>query len=281
MAKKIIVTGGNGFIGSALVEELLKTNYEVSVLDYIPGNKKGVQYYPLDIRNKEEVQKCIDKIKPEVIIHLAGLINGDYENMYKTNVLGTKNILDAFQGRSIFLSTGMIYQGNPTPYKETMLLNPQDNYAKSKKLGEELFLQKRDAVVIRTSLVYGPNQNGIMFIPYLREFLRKKIGAFKMTKGEQKRDFIHIQDLINAITLLIEHPYTGILNISSGQNIELKEVIKIAKEIVGNFQIENSIPYREQELWDYCLDNSKAKKELNWEPKIRFKDGLKETLLSP
>lgn len=280
MAKKVIVTGGTGFIGSALIKELLKKNYEIYVFDKNQGNIPNVRYYPLDIRNKEQVQNSIEEIQPDTIIHLAGILKGSYEDLYTTNVIGTKNILDSFNGRLIFMSTGMIYQGNPSPYKEGMPLNPHDDYPKTKKLAEEFCLQKKNTIIIRASVVYGPEQKGSMFIPDLKNKIEKRT-TFHMTKGEQKRDFIHVRDLCTAIEILIEKQYTGIINISSGKSIQIKEVIELAKEIIGDFPVEQSLPYREQELWEYCLDNSKAKKELNWEPKINFKEGLKETLLSP
>lgn len=277
MAKRVIITGGAGFIGNYLAKELLKKEYEVYSFDIKEGNNPKVKYYTIDLRNKEQLKNLIKEVDPKAIIHLAGLVKGTYEELYSINVLGTKNLLDSYDGRFIFISTGMVYQGNKSPYHEEMLTNPIDNYPKTKKLAEEFCLQRKNTVIVRASVVYGPEQKGSMFIPDLKEKIDKQ-EVFRMTKGEQQRDFIHVQDLCNAFCILLENNATEIFNISSGEQRTMQEVIILAKEIVGEFPVEQSIPYRENELWEYCLSKEKAKKVLNWEPKISLEQGLKEVL---
>lgn len=280
MAKKIIVTGGTGFIGSHLVNVLLERGYEVSVFDVKEEGRKNVDYTIGDIRNQEHFQKYVDVIKPYCIVHLAGEIRGGYETLYTANVLGTENVLKSFEGRCIFMSTGMVYQGNEVPYTEEQPTNPQDHYPKTKKLAEDLCIRRKNTAIIRASVVYGPRQKSPMFISVLKQALKAKKGAFQMTKGEQKRDFLHVKDLIHAICLLIEHPYSGIINIGSGRNISLKETIEIARNLVGDFPVEYTVPYREHEMMDYLLDISKAKTLLNWEPRITLEEGLKDLLMN-
>lgn len=274
---KILVTGGAGFIGDHVVKELIKKSHEVFIFDLKEGDCKEAKYFITNLKNKELLKENLTKIKPDMIIHLAGLIKGKYKDLYEVNILGTKNILNLFSGRCIFLSTGMVYQGNNSPYEENMNTNPKDEYARTKLAAEELCLERKNNTVIRASIVYGPNQKGDMFLPSLKEAIRKK-EVFKMTKGEQKRDFIHVKDLTNAICILMEKEESGIFNISSGENISLQEVIHQAKAIVGYFPIEQNIPYRENETWGYKLKNEKAKNILQWSPKISLKEGLKEML---
>ncbi len=280
MAKKIIITGGAGFIGSHLAKELLKKNYEVYSFDIKEGNIPRTKYYTIDLRNKEQLKNLIQEVHPEAIVHLGGLIKGSYEELYSINVLGTKNILDSYTGRFIFISTSMVYQGNKSPYHEEMPTNPKDDYPKTKKLAEEFCLQRKNTVIVRAGVVYGPEQKSSMFISDLKEKIDRR-EIFKMTKGEQRRDFIHVKDLCNAFCILLENDATGIFNISSGEQRTMQEVITLAKEIVGDFPVEQTIPYRENELWDHLLSREKAKRILHWEPRISLEQGLKETLLSP
>ncbi|MBI5797810.1 NAD(P)-dependent oxidoreductase [Candidatus Woesearchaeota archaeon] len=274
---KILVTGGNGFIGKSLVRALREREYNTTVLSRQKGNEEGVQYLIGDITNREQINNIFQQTKPNTVIHLASLTRGSYEELHKTNVIGTRNILEQHKGRVIFLSSGMVYQGNATPYTEDMLINPKEDYPKTKAEAEKLCLERTNTCILRASMIYGPEQTGTMFIPALKEYLKTKEAAFRMTKGKQKRDFLYIDDLVNLIIHVLEENVNGIFNASSGTNISMKEVIEKARKIVGDFQIENSIPYRENEMWGYILDNTKAR-VWGWNPKINLEEGLKRTL---
>ena len=278
MAKKIIITGGSGFIGTHLVQELYKRNYELYIFDIKESTGKEAKYEKMDLRDAELLNTRIKEIQPFAIIHLAGLARGSQKDLYDINVQGTKNILNAFQGKMIFMSTGMVYQGNNPPFEEEMQINPIDEYPKTKRIAEELCMQNVDNVIIRASLVYGPGQEDHMFIPELREAVLVKKQPFKMTKGEQKRDFIHVKDLVKAICILLEEKSSGIFNISSAEQVSIQELIEKAKAIIGDFPVEQSLNYRPNEIWDYSLSNEKAKKYLKWSPTISLEQGLKEIL---
>lgn len=277
MDKNIIITGGAGFIGTYLGKELLKKGYRVYSFDKNRGKNTSIKYYTLDLTNKEQLENLIGEVNPSAIVHLAGLVRGSYEELYTANVLGTKNLLECYKGRIIFLSAGTTYQGNSSPYSEEMPINPLDNYPKTKRIAEEFCLQRKNTTIIRASVVYGPHQKGSMFLPELVEKIKNK-ETLHMTAGEQKRDFLHVQDLCDAIYIFLENEHPGIFNISSGKQYSMKEVITMAKAIIGEFSVEHSIPYREHELWDYCLSREKAKQIINWEPKIPFEQGLREIL---
>lgn len=277
MAKKILITGGCGFIGNQIVKDLMKNNYNVSVIDI----KKGifpVKYFIADISNKEQILKIIKDIQPDIIIHLAALITGSYDDLYKINVIGTKNIQESFSGKIIFMSSAMIYQGLKAPFKENFIVNPTDNYAKTKKKAEDILLKNNQTIILRGSIVYGLGQKGSMFIPQLKYHIKNNL-KFHMTKGEQKRDFIHVKDLTNAILKLIETNNSGIFNIGFGKSITLKEVIGIAKEIFPKLEIEHSLEYRPNEIMDYTPSIEKIKTTLKWQPNIDLKNGLKELLV--
>ena len=275
MAKKIIVTGGAGFIGNSLVKELVRRNYDVYSFDIKKGNVSEVKYYTVDLRDREQLENLIHEVNPETIVHLGGLIKGSYEELYSVNVLGTKNILDSYKGRVIFISTGMVYQGNKSPYNEEMLTNPIDDYPRTNKMAEDFCLQRNNTVIIRLSLVYGPEQNSPMFISDLGKKIENK-EVFRMTKGEQKRDFVHIKDVCEAFCILLENNERGIFNISYGDNISMQDLVKLVKKIKGDFKVEQTIPYRDNELWNYLLSREKARVVLGWEPKISLEEGLRD-----
>ncbi|MSR86229.1 NAD(P)-dependent oxidoreductase [Candidatus Woesearchaeota archaeon] len=275
----ILVTGGAGFIGTELVKQLVK-EHTVSAFDLTPGKVSGVDYYQVNLTDKDQVDNIVKRIQPDLIYHLGGRIRGTEEELYQNNVLGTRNLLEAYSGRVIFMSSGLVYQGQKAPYREDMALDTQDPMGRTKILCEELLLERKNVAVVRASVVYGSGQKGPMFISSLKEFLVQREGAFPMTLGEQKRDFLHVDDLTRALLILQREEFTGVYNIAFGESFPMRDVINIAQEITGNFPVDTSLPYRENELWDYAFDITKAKKELNWEPKIRLEEGLKETLLS-
>ena len=99
-----------------------------------------------------------------------------------------------------------------------------------------------------------------------------------MTKGDQKKDFLHVSDLIDGIMQIIEKNVEGEINLAHGTTISLMDLITIIKEITGDFPIEHSLPYRPNEIMDYAFDIKKAKTILHWEPKIDLKTGLRELL---
>ncbi len=278
MAEKIIITCGSGFIGTHLVEELYKKGYETFILDTKETKTKEANFLYGDIRDAQHMKECITKIQPSAIIHLAGMVNGKSKDLYEINVEGTKNILNAFSGKVIFMSTGMVYQGNEPPYHEEMPIHPIDEYPKTKRMAEELCMERENVSIIRASVVYGKGQKEEMFLPQLRDAVLVKKQPFRMTKGEQKRDFIHVKDLVKAIGILLKTNAPGVFNISSAKQIAIQEVIEKAKKILGEFPIEQSMSYRPNEMWGYTLSNEKAKKNLQWNPEISFEEGLKEIL---
>jgi UDP-glucose 4-epimerase len=276
MAKHILVTGGSGFIGNYLVKELLKKNYKVSIIDTVKG-VLNADYYLTDISDKQ-ISTLIKQLSPDIIIHMAALINGSFDSMYRINVTGTKNIQDSFKGKIIFLSSAMVYQGSQSPFKEHFEINPKDNYALTKKLGEEIIKQNKEHIILRPSIVYGKGQQNQMFLSQLKQHIKNQT-KFCMTNGEQLRDFIHVDDLTKAIIKSITTPFTGILNIGYGKSISLKEIINIAKGFHPSLEVEYSLPYRPNEPMNYSMDISKAKNTLDWQPLISIEQNLKEILL--
>ncbi len=277
MVKRILVTGGEGFIGTAFLRALVSEGHAVTSYGLARGNVPGVAYTVGDVCDLTTLTSAIRTASPDIVFHLAGLVHGAYDELFHVNVTGTKNVLEAFAGRVIFLSTSLVYHDCPVPFREDMVVHPVEPYPLTKLLAEKLCLSKRGTVV-RLSVVYGPDQSNDMLISSLRHYLQDRKGPFVMTRGEQQRDFIYIDDVIHALVLLVDNEYSGVLNIGSGEAHTLLQVVQIVKGIVGDFPVLHTVPYRERELMFHVFDISKAYEVLRWRPSVEVDDGLRRVM---
>jgi UDP-glucose 4-epimerase len=277
MNERILVTGGNGYIGKFLVERLVEEGYSVGVFSKGASDIPNVDFFKGSILNLSDLNNAIKSFNPDVVFHLAGLTNGNSEELKSVNFVGTKNLFDSFSGKIIFPSTPLVYLGGKVPFAECDSLSANGAYAESKLLAED-YLKKRDnTLIFRIGVVYGPNQNNKMFISDLVTALKNK-EKIVMTKGEQTRDFIYIKDLIDAFSLALKKDLVGVFNLSSGEEKPLKEVIEIVKKQGLGLEVESHLPYRDQELMRYALDTLKIKEALAWGPKYSLEEGIKELL---
>ena len=291
-SKRILVTGSNGFIGFHLVKRLEEEGAEVYCISKSESKKKSIRNYKLDIRNYNELNKVIKKINPNIILHLASLIdNSRDENIIKetfeVNTLGTLNLLKATKDIDydlfIYTNTFELYgDENKPPFNEEMKTKGMSPYSTSKICGEnycELFLKiyNKPIVIFRLPIVYGPEKKGKMFIPDLMNSIKEE-KEFSMTKGKQTRDFIYIKDVIDAFIMACnKNGIRGTFNIGYGKETSMRTIVKLMKKYV-KLNVNFNKPYRKQEIWSYYSDISKIKKELGWEPKTSLKEGLRKTL---
>ena len=290
--KKVLITGGSGYLGSALIKTLVTLPPEIHVFDKQISNKinnKCVTYHQLDLLDSEKLEKEILEIKPDYIYHLAATLNRT-KDYYKANEIisintsSTINLLNALQKINfsllIYISTSEIYGNSVPPFNEKTLPKPTSPYSISKYTSELLIsnfadLYDKKFLIFRLFNLYGPNLKN-MFIGELIKSYNQQT-EFPMTLGEQKRDFIYIDDIVDA---LIKGPESNakneILNICSAKSYSLIEIVKIFEKIV-NYNIKvnvGSIPYRQEEIWDMRGDNKKAQSLLNWYPKTSIQEGL-------
>ena len=293
--KNVLVTGAIGFIGSHLINRLLKEGANVCGIDI--GSSKdadfsSISYFNADISDINTLNSIIVKIKPQIIVHLAACLgrNVPDEQIIKINYQGTVNLLGVLDQtqyqRFVYISTSELYFGNKTPFSERMPLHPQTAYARSKLMAEEYCLKQfnkkiKPITIIRPAIVYGSRQVGSMFIPQCiaSAFKGEEI---KMTAGEQTRDFVYVDDVVEAIVKASYVPAAvgEIINIGSGIETTLKEAALKINTLAGNaIQINFGVlPYRENEIWRYLLDITKAKQILDWNPDISLEEGLKKTI---
>ncbi len=282
MTYKILIIGSNGLLGSLLFKKIKNGN---NVIGTTNRNKKKIQI-KCNITKKEEVFRTIQKIKPDIIIHLAG-ITGNLEcekNPHKTletNVMGTYYILEAIKNkkiRLIFASSREVYGNSNYKVNENSLRYSSNMNGITKMISENLILDyhlkyKTSFNILRFTNFYGENNEKRGISKMIKDSLmNKKIIIYG---GNQYIDLIHYDDAVNAIVKTIEHEKNGIFNIGLGKSVKLLSLIKIlenASKSKINFKIKKS---RNVDTQKFSMDVSKSKKELGFKAKITPEIGIK------
>ena len=298
--KKIaVVTGGAGFIGSHMVDLLLKKNFRVNVIDNLSGGRLENLKHHLNNRNFNFEKLDICKLKSnhkffklcDYVFHFAG--KGDIVpsidrpiEYLDANIMGTAKVLEASKKGSIkkfvYSASSSCYGIAKTPTSEKDLINPLYPYAMSKYLGEKLCfhwnkLYKLPVNSIRIFNAYGPRVKttgayGAVFGVFFKQKLEKKPFTI-VGNGNQKRDFVFVTDVVNAFYKAATNKISGqIFNLGSGKPKSVNELVKI----LGGKK--THIPKRPGEPNITHADTRKIKKILKWSPKISFKEGVNEML---
>jgi UDP-glucose 4-epimerase len=297
--KRIIITGGSGFIGRKLSEKLASLSSYVYNLDLSAPlfcENSNVRFYQVDLTNKEDVFSAVKSIEPEIVFHLAANISraSEFDTIYRMiniNLVGTANLFNCLKYATslqsvIVAGTAEEYGINKVPFGENLRENPTTPYSFSKVCVSHLSrlaysLYGIPTVVLRATLAYGPGQGEVMLIPSLiKSLLRNE--KFLMTDGEQTRDFLFVDDLIEAYFLAgVSDSVAGeIFNIGFGKSYKIKDIATKIGEILGKKHLLSfgSISYRKTEVMDYQIDFSKARKILHWTPKVDIDEGLRLTV---
>lgn len=301
---KILITGGAGFIGSNLADNLIAEGNEVVIVDNLfTGKKEYVNpkaiFYLADIRN-DIIEKIFEIEKPNKVVHLAAQMSVPFSAEHPLldldiNLKGLLNLLDASLKNNVqkfvFSSSGgTVYGDVQYPVDETAPLRPFPPYAITKATSEHYldFYHKQygmDYVVLRFANVYGPRQvsaheSGVVTI-FTEKFLKKEpatIYTFPHQKGGMRRDYVYVNDVVDAITKAIDFKGTDIFNIGTSIPTETLTILKTLSEIIG-YEIDYSFgPPRDGDLEETYLIIDKAKNVLGWTPKINLKEGLSKTL---
>lgn len=287
--KKILITGGAGFIGSNLVNHLIKEDVEILVIDNLfVGNNKDlsdvVGFKRVDIRS-EELKNVINDFEPDNIIHLAAIhyipyCNANPEETFDVNVMGTRNLLKASEGiKILFSSSAAVYPPLEGPMNEN-LFGPIDIYGKTKLIGEDLMgYYNPKAIIARFFNVYGPNDTNSHLIPEIFKQIGEGKREIKHGNLTPKRDYIHVDDVCEGLIVLLKHGKSGKYNIGTGKEYSVKEIVTIVSEIIGEEIniIKNENKVRKVEREHLLADITNIKIETGWKPKIDLKTGLKQT----
>jgi dTDP-glucose 4,6-dehydratase len=309
--KKVVVTGGLGFIGSNLIKILNRKGFFIINIDKITyaSNKKNIptdiknyKFYKENINNKYFVLKILQKYKPSLIFNLAAETHVDKsidgpKNFINSNILGVFNLLEAIRIykkniKLIHISTDEVYGDiNKLSSKENDAYRPSSPYSASKASGDLLiksYIRTYNIPAIITNCCnnYGPNQYPEKLIPTIIYKITRNEAIPIYGDGKNVREWIHVNDHCEALVKIAMKGKVGEnYNIGSGikmQNIEImRKIISIFKEI--NINQKNNINFlfvkdRPGHDFRYSLDSSELKKKLKWKCKINLTKGLKETI---
>ena len=296
--KKVIITGGAGFIGSHVVEHYLKNNFSVSVIDNLSTGRienlaefeSQIEFINADISRPGTWQTQFKNTS--VVIHLAALADivpsiQNPDNYYHSNVTGTFNVLQSAKiygvEKFVYAASSSCYgipEHHPTPESSSIL--PEYPYALTKRLGEELVLHwgqtyKLPVLSLRFFNVYGPRSRtsgtyGAVFGVFLAQKLANKPFTV-VCDGTQTRDFTFVTDVADAIFTAANSDISGqIFNVGSGKTISINRIIELLDGPVV------FIPKRPGEPDCTFADIQKIKKELKWRPKVSIEEGVQELL---
>lgn len=298
---RVLVTGAEGFIGKNLVKTLLLYGNKFEIHTLSRENKVNINnsrnIHFVDLINLNYLKQVVMNINPNILIHLAyskdrteniEIINQDYllNLQISLNIIESTRALKSLN-KFIFFGSCDEYGLQKKSFEENQSEQPLTSYGLSKlsitkTLKALYFNENYPAVIIRPSVVYGENQDKSMFLPSLVDAIRKKKN-FKMTMGEQYRDYIYIDDLIEAIIILLNNKNLGlgeIINITYGESYPIKKIaVKLANLIKNDGELMlkiGSINYRKTEVMNYYTSNQKAKDILGWYPKTSLEVGLKK-----
>lgn len=305
---KVLVTGGAGFIGSHLVDTLLARGDDVVCYDnfdtfYDPAIKRrnirhnlGNPKFALvegDVRDKKKLKETIDAHKIEGILHMAGRpgVRPSLEdpNLYQdVNVNGTINVLDAMRNSSVrnlvFASSSSVYGMNSkVPFSEDdPIERPISPYAASKRAAE-LFcytyhhLYKLPVTCVRIFTAYGPRQKPEMAINKFVHNIHRGEAIPFFGDGTSKRDYTFISDTVDGLISALDNPHPfEIVNLGSGRMIELGGLVSLIEKHVGKKANINRMPDQPGDVPLTYADISKARKLLDYSPKVSIDDGVRK-----
>ncbi len=303
---RVLVTGGAGLIGSHLVEKLVSRGHEVTVLDNLStGRIENLNHCPVegrprlvigDIRDQNAVKDSIKNV--DHVVHLAAITSVPYSiqnpvQIYDVNITGTVNVLKASADggveKFVFASSCAVYgEAKHLPVNEEHPLDALSPYAASKIAAEEECSTFREnyglsTVCLRLFNVYGTKQrnngNGGV-IPHFVQTLEKSQPLTIYGDGEQTRDFIHVEDVVCAITRLLDDNYAeGVFNLGSGRPVTIRELASTLLEMSGRGQQKLLFgPPRQGEIRRSQADITKLQDQMEFRPSITLEEGLREAV---
>jgi len=298
---KVLVTGGAGFIGSHIVDRLIQEGHDVVVVDNLStGKRKNINrdahFYKMDILNSR-IEKIFKKEKPDLISHHAAQMDvrrsvADPIFDAQVNVLGLLNLLENAvrygTKKVIFASSGGAVYGEQQvfPAPETHPLHPVSPYGISKLAGEHyLYYYQQVAglnyVALRYANVYGPRQDPFGEAGVVAIFSQKTLMNDQPIingNGKQTRDYVFVEDVVEAHMAVIEKSIKGIFNVGTGKETSVNQLFRHLVDISGAKVKEVYGPEKRGEQIRSVLDYAKIKKATEWEPKVELYDGLKMTV---
>ena len=302
MAKKVLVTGGAGFVGSHVVDRLVEKGYVVVVVDnFCTGKRENLnskaEVYEVDIVDSGSVERVFEKESPNIVIHAAAQVMlrkslQEPEFDARSNIIGTLNVLEACRkfnvGKIIYTSTGGARVGEPEylPVDEKHPLKPCSPYGISKHSAEHyVWMYKElygvDYFIFCFGNVYGPRDDvkSGRLIPVFVDMMLRGESPKIFGDGGQTRDFIYVLDLADFIVDNLEKSCDSkLFHLAYGKQVSVNEVFNNLKEILDFKGEAEKVEAMKGEVRDIVLDIGLAERELGWSPRFSLKEGLEASV---
>jgi UDP-glucose 4-epimerase len=301
MPRRVLVTGGAGFIGSHLVEALVSAGDEVAVLDDLSRGRRvwlhpEVELHELDIRDGAALRGALAQLAPDVVVHLAAMhfipaVANAPELARDVNVTGTHRLLDALALHPpellVFASTAAVYPDRRGPIDESCAADPIDMYGRTKLEAEQLvttFMARSGvrAIVARLFNVVGKRETNPHIVPELVEQLREGAASVRVGNLSPRRDYTDVRDVADALQRLLG-PNTGrsvIFNVGSGQSVSVAELVRVCEQVLGRgIEIEvDERRLRAQDRAELVADSHLLRETTGWQPARSLRETMAELL---
>ena len=298
MTKRVILTGGTGFIGANLCRRLLREGHEVHLLvrpDYRPWRIESVRsdlnLHEIHLNDKETLTREVGEIRPDWVFHLAAYgaysSQSDLQQMMETNFAGTVNLVEACLASGF---EGFVHTGSSSEYgfkdhapSETELPEPNSHYAVTK-ASATLFCRytaearSMNLTTLRLYSVYGPYEEPTRLIPTL--ILRGREGTLPpLVDPDIARDFVDVEDVVEACCLAAGRSggeRGAVYNVGTGVQTSLRGVVEVARRLlpVKDEPRWGTMPDRHWDTRVWISDSRKIRDELGWEPRYGFEEGF-------
>ena len=302
--KKVLVSGGAGFIGANLVRRLIASDdFEVFVIEKEGTNmwrlkdiEDKIIFKYVDLRDDKALEQAIQEIKPNIVFHLAsygvyGAVQKDEEQMKLVNVKGTVNLAEALKDNTpelfVFASTSFVYGPKEGAITETDEIGPINEYAVTKYEAEQKLAaisKESNMSVINARLFtpYGTYEDSQRLIPHIILNTLEE-NTIELGSPNNVRDFIFIEDVMDVFLKMMQtdKKYLGeVFNIGSGKQHSIQQVVETVEKVLDKkLDVSyggKSSPYQEPK--NFIADISKTKKEFDWEPQHDLETGIKKTI---
>ncbi len=299
--KRILVTGGNGFIGSHLVKRLVGYGAQVTIITRessdlwrIKDELKELDILKVDIRDKDRLKASLGEIKAEYIFHMSAYgvdhRNSNYQEAANTNIIGTINLVEALSdigcSRIINVGSGMEYGCYEGKIAETVRANPNSIYGSTKAastiIAHQIAAEKGTSLVtLRPFWVFGEYEDGNrLFAHIILSILKDR--DVSLTLCEQFRDYCYVGNIIDGFLMsaLCEGINNEIFNIGSGTSYSLRYYVDLLFRYLKTDKkpLFGTLPYRENDLCHIEPDISKIKELIGWKPRVGLEEGIERTI---
>jgi UDP-glucose 4-epimerase len=298
---KVLVTGGAGFIGSHLVDRLVQEGHEVVIVDNLSTGKRrnlnrAARFYKLDIQSWR-LERVFRNERPNIVMHLAAQmdVRKSVEDPIfdaQVNVLGMLNVLQQAikhgVRKVVFSSSGGAIYGEQEiyPVPESHVTRPLSPYGISKLCGEQYLsyyqrVSGLQIVSLRYANVYGPRQDPDGEAGVVAIFIQKLLNneqAIVNGNGRQTRDFIYVEDVVEANLAVMGQETQGTYNVGTGEETSINDLLRILIAHTNSTCKEIHGPAKIGEQVRSVIDSNKLRQELSWEPRTELSEGLKRTV---